>query len=111
MNINQSIIPLIIYPENHNCVSQLQPTIKGTGEPNATINGTIDNMAFATNIKDNGEWSYTLPYPLKDNTTYIITLTQIGMNGHSSSATSVEFKVDTSALIYHAVTSTINHQH
>jgi len=102
---NRNIIPLIVYPTNNGYVSNLKPTIQGTGEPGATINGTIDNTAFAANIIDTGEWSYTLTNDLKDNTSYMISVTQISINGQTSSATSVEFKADTNALVPHTVTS------
>lgn len=102
--MNSNIIPLIIYPVNLGYVNDLKPTIHGTGQPFATINGTIDNTTFTATILDSGVWSYKLETELAEFTNHTINVIQTDSSGKKSPATSVEFKVNTKSLVTQTVT-------
>jgi len=108
---SKNILPLIVYPVNMGYVNDLKPTIHGTGEPKATINGSLDNAPFNTTVLDNGVWSYNLQNNLVDNTEHILIFTQTDLNGNISPAINVQFKTDTKALLQQVIDYPTNNQY
>lgn len=69
---------------NNGTISNQNPTVTGTSEPNATVKVFIDGFAVGTTTTDEeGKWSYTFG-PTLDDAPYSITITATDKSGNTS---------------------------
>ncbi|WP_448216992.1 VCBS domain-containing protein [Endozoicomonas sp. 2B-B] len=73
--------------------NSFQPVITGTGQPNTTLNFTINNNSFSASVGSDGNWSYTPSLTLNDGDPLNISVTSTEAGGVASSATTYSANV------------------
>ncbi|PKM72043.1 MAG: hypothetical protein CVU91_11165 [Firmicutes bacterium HGW-Firmicutes-16] len=104
------IEPNIVYPLNGGYVGDLAPTLRGTGEPGASVTGQLDGKPFSAAVSDNGVWSYRAEQQLQDLTEHSLSLSQTDQIGQTSPAKTVSFRTDTQLLLHHTLKYPQNNQ-
>ncbi|WP_257293341.1 VCBS domain-containing protein [Endozoicomonas sp. YOMI1] len=67
--------------------SSFQPVITGTGQPDATLNFTINSNNYSATVGSDGNWSFTPSLTLNDGDPLNISVTSTEAGGVASSAT------------------------
>jgi hypothetical protein len=102
INIDTTVpaAPVILYPENNGYVTSPSFQVKGTGEPDATVQCDIAGVDYSVRVENDGSW--TIQVANNDNIKYQIAYTisakQIDPAGNTSTCARVNFKVDTECL-------------
>ena len=89
--------PAITAPEDGSTVTDVTPTVTGTGEPGATVTVEVDGEEVGeATVAEDGIWSLALSEPL-DEGEHTVTATQTDEARNTSVADEVTFAVDSGA--------------
>lgn len=94
------LAPTVLYPENEGYVNNTCFQVKGTGEPDAQIEGMVAGKKYAAKVQPDG--SFVLD--IKDNEnilegqSYSVVIKQLDSAGNESPSLRVKFRVDTQCL-------------
>ncbi len=99
------ISPIIIHPMNNGYINSLTPTINGTGEPNASIHATLNNIDYTTQVKPNGTWAFDVQKPLVEGSSYQFSVTQTNAGNEVTTSPTVSFQANPKLMTAHTVAS------
>ncbi|NLT62929.1 MAG: hypothetical protein GXY01_00495 [Clostridiales bacterium] len=86
--------PSLDFPYDQGCINNPVPVFCGKGEPNASIDATVDEKKYAAKVNSQGLWSFEISEPLVDDT-HIVSTRQIDMAGNISPESICVFTIKT----------------